>query len=220
MPVRSRVAVLIGGAVALVTIASPALARSPRLERVALAQADMRRASSALLRQGDLAHVPPGWRPLTTTPDDSAPVCPWQNYSSFTLTGRGQADFQATKLGGAGFVGSTIEILASEKDALGKFAVDTHPGTLSCESEALRKALGPGLTTVTARQTTPKVGEHAVGYEFVYSQAKSTSKTIYVNMLEFVRGRAVAVLDTTNFDTPGSEQTRLGLARDIDRRLQ
>jgi hypothetical protein len=221
MTMRSRIVVaLLGALFALAAIASSAFAQGPRLERVALSRADMHRASAALLRLVDLAGVPPGWRPLTTAPDNFGPICPWQDYSRFTLTGRGESDFQPTKVGGAGFVGSRIEILASESDALGKFAVDTHAGTLACESKALRNGLGTGLTTVSARQTAPAVGEHAVAYEFVYSLQHGTPKRIYVNVIEFVRGRGVAVLDTTNFDTPGSEQTRLALVRDLDGRLR
>jgi hypothetical protein len=217
MTKRSGIAGLLT-ALALGAIASPAFGRNPRLERLALAKADMHRASSALLRRSDLAHLPPGWRPLVTTPDGSGPICPWQDYSHFTLTGRAESDFQPTKVGDAGFIGSTIEIFSSPKDALGTFAVDIHPGTLACETKALRNALGAGLTTIMARESKPAVGKHAVAYAFGYSQTHDP-KRIYVNILEFVRDRAVAILETTNFNTPGSGQTRLALARKIDARL-
>jgi hypothetical protein len=96
--------------------------------------------------------VRPGWRPLATVPDSDQLVCPWQNYSRYTPTGHGEADFQPTKIGNAGFVGSRVDVLATTRDAVGKFEVDTHPGTVACEAEALRKALGAQLKTVSARQ--------------------------------------------------------------------
>src|ERR1019366_2510364 len=158
-----RAIVVIGAT--LVALASPAAAQDPRLEHLALNKADMRRASGALLRQSDLSGVPPGWRPLATVPDSDQLVCPWQNYSRYTLTGRGEADFQPTKIGNAGFFGSRVDVLATTRDAVGKFDVDTHPGTVACEAEALRKAFGAQLKTVSARQLpSPNVGEHAVVY--------------------------------------------------------
>jgi hypothetical protein len=165
--------------------------------------------------------VPPGWRPLATVPDSDQLVCPWQNYSRYTLTGRGEADFQPTKIGNAGFFGSRVDVLATTRDAVGKFDVDTHPGTAACEAEALRKAFGAQLKTVSARQLpSPNLGEHAVVYQFVYEQAKASPRTIYVTIIEFLRGRGVAVLNTTNFDAPGNETTRVALARLIDGRLK
>ena len=205
----------------LVALASPAAAQDPRLEHLALNKADMRRASGALLRQSDLSGVPPGWRPLVTVPDSDQLVCPWQNYSRYTLTGHGEADFQPTKIGNAGFFGSRVDVLATTRDAVGKFEVDTHPGTAACEAEALRKAFGGQLKTVSARQlASPNLGEHAVVYQFVYEQAKASPRTIYVTIIEFLRGRGVAVLNTTNFDAPGNETTRVALARLIDGRLK
>jgi hypothetical protein len=206
-------------AVAVVACASALAARSPRLERLALNAADTRLAAGAVLRRADLAGVPPGWRPLATTPDDSAPVCPWQDYSHFTVTGRAQAGFQAAVVGGSGYVGSTVEIYASAADAEGRFDVDVHPGTAGCESQALRQAFGASLKIVGARRIAmPGLGERATSFRFVYAQTKEP-KRIYVNVIELVRGRGVAVLDTTNFDTAGSSATRLALARVVDRRL-
>jgi hypothetical protein len=206
-------------AVAALSASGAAAARSPRLEHLALNASDTHMAAAALLRRSDLAGVPPGWRPLAATPDDSAPPCPWQEYSSLTLTGRAQNGFQATKLGGAGFVGSTVEIYSSAADAVGRFEVDTHAGTAGCEAEALRKALGTGLRTVAARRLTlPGLGSRATGFQFVYAQPNEP-KQIYVNVIEFVHGRGVAVIDTTNFDAPGRAATRLALARAVDRRL-
>jgi hypothetical protein len=205
----------------LVALASPAAAQGSRLLHLALNQADMRRASGALLRQSDLSGVRPGWRPLETEPDSDQLICPWQNYSRYTLTGHGEADFQPTKLGNAGFVGSRVDILATTRDAAGKFGVDTHPGTVACEAEAIRKALGAQLKTVLARQLpSPNVGEHAVVYRFVYEQAKRTPKRIYLTIIEFLRGRGVGVLSTTDFDAPGDETTRVILARLMDARLK
>jgi hypothetical protein len=209
--------------VGIVTLATSAAAtaRNPRLERIALSHADMQLASAGLLREADLAKVPPGWRPLSTTPDNSGPACPWQNYSKYTITGRAEADFQPVKVGHAGFIGSHVDVFATSTDALGRFTVDTHPGTASCEGEVLRKALGPGLTTSSARQLAdPDFGEHAAAFEFVYTQAKTSPKLIYIDVIEFVQGRNVAVLDTTNFNAPGNQETRRSLARLIDERLK
>jgi hypothetical protein len=215
------VVVFLVASVALVGFAISASAGTPKLERLALNRADMRLAAAALLRRADLAGVTPGWRPLSTVPDNSAPVCAWQNYSRYTLTGRGEADFQPAKLGHAGFVGSSVDIFATFRDALGKFTVDTHPGTATCEAEALRKAFGAGLTTISARELArPKLGDRAVAYEFVYEQASGTPKRIFIHIIEFVRGRGVGVLSTTDFDAPGDMATRLRLAGLIDTRLK
>src|ERR1017187_9162794 len=97
-------AIVVIGA-ALVAPASPAAAQGSRLEHLALNQADMRRASGALLRQSDLSGVPPGWRPLATVPDSDQLVCPWQNYSRYTPTGHGEADFQRQRSGMPGSSG-------------------------------------------------------------------------------------------------------------------
>ena len=107
------VIVVIGAA--LFALASPAAARDPRLEHLALNKADMRRASGALLRQSELSGVRSGWRPLATVPDSDQLVCPWQNYSRYTPTGHGEADFQPTKIGNAGFVGSRVDVLATTR---------------------------------------------------------------------------------------------------------
>ena len=211
---------LIAALLVVGVVTSPAGARSPKLERLALAPADMRAASDALLRNVDLVGVAPGWRPLQTTPDNAAPICPWQDYSGYTLTGRGEADFQPVKVGRAGFIGSSVDILATSADALGKFAVDTRAGTATCEAEALRRAFGATLKTVVARQlSSPSIGEHAAAYEFVFEQPAGTPKRIYIHIIEFVRARAVAVLSTTDFDGPGDTSTRTALARVIDKRL-
>jgi hypothetical protein len=218
--VRGLAVIAVIGVAFVTSLPSSAAVRDPRLEHLALSRADMQRASGALLRESDLVAVPPGWRPLTTVPDADQLVCAWQNYSQYTLTGRGEADFQPIKVGNAGFVGSSIDVLASPQDALGKFSVDTHPGTVTCEAEALRKALGAQLKTVLARQLPdPELGERAIAYEFVYEQPRGTPKSIYAYTIEFVRGRSVAVLSTTNFDAPGDGATRERLARLIDDRL-
>jgi hypothetical protein len=124
------------------------------------------------------------------------------------------------KVGRAGFIGSSVDILATSADALGKFTIDNHAGTAACEAEALRKAFGATLKTITARQLSrPSVGEHSAAYEFVYEQPAGTPRRIYVHIIEFVRARAVAVLSTTDFDGPGDMRTRTALARLIDKRL-
>ena len=204
---------------ALVICGVSAASRSPRLERLALNAADMQTARAALLRASDLAGVPPGWRPLETTPDDSAPPCPWQDYSRLTLSGRAQAGFQAAKVGASGYVGSTIDIYASRAQAQAKFEIDTHAGTVSCEAEALRKAFGSTLTTVAARQVAIRgVGERGTSFQFVYSQTKEPRR-IFVDVIELVRGRGVATVDMTNFDSSGSAATRLALVHAVDGRL-
>jgi hypothetical protein len=215
-----KLALLAVAGVALVAVGLAAAARSPRVEHLALVKGDVKLATAALLRESDLARVPPGWRPLSSSPDNSTPICPWQDYSALTLTGRGESGFEPKVVGGAGFVGSTVDIYSSVEGARGRFVIDTHPGTASCEAEALRKAFGAGLVTTEALQlTAPKAGERAVAYRFGFEQAGRAPKRIYVNLIEFVRGRAVAVIETTNFDTAGSGSTRLVLARLVDARL-
>jgi len=212
------------GCLLLLTVGATATsvaARSPRLEHLALTPADNRLAAGAQVRISDLAGIPPGWLPLSTIPDNTAPACPWQNYARYTLTGRAEADFQPTKVGHAGFVGSSVDILATPADAIGRFTVDTHPGTAACEAEALRKALGKSLKTISAQQLKlDNLGDHAVGYAFAYEQPKGTPKRIYITIIEFVEGRGIATLSTTDFDSDGSMTTRLTLAHLIDRRLR
>ncbi len=215
-----RAGILVCLLLALGSTATSAAERSPRLERLALTPADNRLAAGAQVRKSDLAGIPPGWLPLSTTPDNAAPVCSWQDYAAYTLTGRAEADFQPTKVGHAGFVGSSVDILATPADANGKFTVDTHPGTGACEAEALRKAFGSSLKTTSARQLKlDNLGDHAVGYAFAYEQPNGTPKRIYVTIIEFVEGRGIATLSTTDFDTNGSMATRLTLAHLIDKRL-
>ena len=137
MALARRAALL--GIVGLAMAASAA-ARNPRLEQITLNRADSQVASAALLRQVDLAGVSPGWRPLTTIPGGGGPICPWQNYSAYTVTGRAESDFQPVTVGDSGFIGATVEVFASTGEALGKFTMDTHPGTAQCEGEALRQA--------------------------------------------------------------------------------
>jgi hypothetical protein len=181
----------------------------------------MRLASGALIGKSDLAGIPPGWLHLSTTPDNAAPACPWQDYANYTVTGRGEADFQPTKVGHAAFVGSSVDILATPADAIGTFTIDTHPGTAACKAEALRKAFGTSLKTTSARRLAiAHLGDHAVRYAFTYEQPNGTPKRIYVTIIEFVRGRGVATLSTTDFDAPGDMATRLKLARLIDERLK
>jgi type II secretory pathway pseudopilin PulG len=218
-PVRG-IAVLVVVSVVLAG-ALPAAARSPRLERLALTQLDTSSARAAVLRLGDLTGIPPGWLPLTTTLAETAPVCPWQDYSQLTITGRAKADFQPLKVGRAGFIGSEVDVFASPGDATSKLAIDGHKGTAACEGEALRKALGPGLHTARAVElSAPSVGQRALAYEFVYMQSGVGPHTIYVDQIEFVRGAAIAVLSTTTFERAGDAATRLALAHVIDGRLQ
>ena len=110
-----RAGILVCLLLAVGSTAASAAARSPRLEHLALTPADNRIAAGAQVRKSDLTGIPPGWLPLSTTPDNSAPVCSWQNYAPYTLTGRAEADFQPTKVGHAGFVGSSIDILATRR---------------------------------------------------------------------------------------------------------
>ena len=206
---------------ALETTGTAVAARSPRLEHLALTPADNRLAAAAQVRKSDLAGIPPGWLPLSTSPDNAAPVCSWQNYARYTLTGRAEADFQPTRVGHAGFVGSSVDILATPADAIGKFTVDTHPGTAACEAEALRKAFGRSFKTTSARRLKlDNLGDHVVGYAFAYEQPNGTPKRIYVTIIEFVQGRGIATLSTTDFDSDGSMGTRLTLAHLIDNRLR
>ena len=84
-----------------------------------------------------------------------------------------------------------------------------------------RKALGVKLKTVSARQLpSPNVGKRAVAYEFAYKQTKRSPKRIYLTIIEFLRGRGVAVLNTVNVDAPVDEAARVALAQLIDGRLK
>jgi hypothetical protein len=190
------------------------------LPRLAPSAVDTRLARAAVLEPSDFAHVPPGWKRLPGTQDETAPDCPGQDYSTLRLTGRAEADFQPLRVSAAGFVGSTVEVFASESQADEAFAIDNRAGTAACEGEGLRKALGASVRLASVRRIVPPaVGHVAVAREYVFSYREgSTEKTLHFFTIEFVRGRAVAVLAATTFAATGG-RARAALARAIDRRL-
>ena len=80
-------------------------------------------------------------------------------------------------------------------------------------------SVGSQLKTASARRLPAQLGDHTAEYEYIYSQPKRTPARIYVDIVEFVRGRAIGLLETTNFNRPGSPAERLRLARLIEGRL-
>jgi hypothetical protein len=205
--------------VAALALTATASARNPRLEQLALEKADMQLAKNALLRAADLGS---GW---TTQPskaaDESPPDCPGQNYAKFTITGQAQTQF--TKLGAS--VLSRVEIYKSRADARGDFAVDTKPGTASCEGAAVRKqiakeATGVAVTLISAKQLPgPKVGQRAIAFEIVLNMRRAGKDLrVYVDLIGFLRDRAAASVVIV---APGAApKGNAVLAKAVDARLQ
>jgi hypothetical protein len=204
-------------ALALVAVA-PAAARNPRLEQLALKPADTAAAKDAVLRAGDLGT---GWTAkVESARDDSAPDCPFQDYSRFTITGEAQTRFSQQ---GASVV-SRVEIYASKADAAGDFAVDTKPRTARCEGEVIRASFakqspGTKVTLESAKVTgRPKVGQRSVSMRIVLGvKAGSRTLRLYIDLIGFVRDRAAASIVVV---TPGAPaQGAAQLARIMDARL-
>jgi hypothetical protein len=199
-------------------VASPASARSPRLEQLALRPLDMDLARTAVLRTGDLA----GWRRVRgTARDDGPPDCPGQDYSAFTITGQAESRFQRQ---GASVI-SRVEVYPSRRQARGDFAVDARPGTARCEGAAVRAGVAQqakGLTVrlASARQLKgPQVGQRSISFRIVLDlKAKSAVQKLYVDLIGFVRDRAAAsvVLVAPGRPLPDGD----ALARAIDARLR
>jgi hypothetical protein len=204
-------------ALALV-VAAPAAARSPRLEQLALKQADVAAAKSAVLRTADLGT---GWTARAESArDDSPPDCAFQDYSRFTITGEAQTRFSQQ----AASVVSRVEVYESKADAAGDFAVDTKPRTAQCEGRVIRASFAkqsPGTkVTLESAQVTgsPKVGERSVSMRIVLGvHAGSRTLRLYIDLIGFVRDRAAASIVVV---TPGAPaKGAVQLARIMDARL-
>lgn len=185
-------------------------ARSPRLERIALRTPDMKFAGEAMVKLSDLVA---GWKGGAVNPNNnSAPDCISQNFSPYTITGQAEADYHA----GATLLISIANMFPSAAQSMGDFHVGTQPGTALCEGEAFRKALGTTATLVSARQiTAPHVGQRAAAFRFVLEVGKMT---FYSDVIQFVRGRALAAVISINPGHPLVGPTTL--ARVMDERLQ
>jgi len=194
----------IGVALALTGSASGS---SPKLQKLALTPADTKIAKSATLRLSDLTH---GWKGGSAKPNNSAPDCK-KNFSAFTITGNAEADFTQ----GYAAITSTIQLFPNRQQALGDFRVDTPPGIAACVGASLRKGLGASAKLVFARQVTPpRVGTHAAAYDF---GVRVNGFTFFIDVINFVRGRAYGSLITLDPDAalPGSTL----LATFMDKRL-
>jgi hypothetical protein len=199
-------------------VASPAEARNPRLEQLALRPLDMELARSAVLHAGDLA----GWRPVPgLLQDDGPPDCPGRDFSAFTITGQAESHFQRQNAS----VLSRVEVYPSRKQVRGDFAVDARPGTARCEGAAVRaevakQAKGLTVRLASARQLKgPKVGQRSIAFRIVLElRAESAVQKLYVDLVAFVRDRAAAsvVLVAPGRPLPGGA----ALARAIDARLR
>jgi hypothetical protein len=185
-------------------------ARSPRLETIALRTPDMKYASGATVKLSDLVA---GWKGGTVNPhNDTVPDCSSQNFSPYTITGQAEADYHA----GPTLLISITNMFPSAAQSLGDFHVGTQAGTARCEGEAFRKALGATATLLSARQiTAPNVGQRAAAFRFVVKVGKLT---FYADVIQFVRGRALAAVISIN---PGHPlEGPMALARVMDERLQ
>jgi hypothetical protein len=199
-------------------VASPAAARNPRLEQLALRSVDMDLARSAVLRPGDLD----GWSRLPSkAQDDAPPDCRGQDYSAFTITGQAESHFQ--KAGAS--VLSRVEVYPSRRQVRGDFGVDARPGTAACEGAAIRAEVARQSKGVTVRLTSarqlkgPKVGQRSLSIRIVLELQKGSQKlNLYVDLIGFVRDRSAASVLVVSPGRPLAGQ--LALAKTIDARLQ
>jgi hypothetical protein len=195
---------------AAVMAVSATAARSPRLEKLAPNAADTATAKQADVKLSDLVS---GWTGGTAKPNtSSAPDCPGQDYSPFTLTGAGETSFTHS----VARIVSLVEVFPSHAQAIGDFHVDGLTGTAECEGAVFRKAFGAKAKLVSAKEVTaPSVGDTAIAFQIA---VKVGANTFYVNVIEFVRGRTIGALITLNPTSPlvGRET----LVRLMDARLQ
>jgi hypothetical protein len=193
--------------VAFVLTGSASGNSSPKVQKLALTPADTKVAKSATLRLSDLTR---GWKGGSAKPNNSPPDCK-KDFSAYTITGNAEADFTQ----GYAAITSTIQLFPNQRQALGDFHVDTPPGITICEGAALRSGLGASAKLVFARQVAPpKVGSYAAGYDFA---VRVNGFTFYIDVINFVRGRAYGSLITLDPDAalPGSTL----LAKLMDKRL-
>jgi hypothetical protein len=191
----------------LVLTGSANASSSPRVQKLAPTPADTRAAKAATLRLSDLTS---GWKGGSAKPDNSAPDCK-KNFSAYTITGDAEADFTQ----GAAAITSTVQFFPNRQQALGDFGVDTPPGIAACEGAALRSGIGSSAKLVFARQVAPpKVGDHAAAYAFA---VRVHGTEFFIDVINFVRGRAYGSLITLDPDAPLPGSTLLATL--MDRRL-
>jgi hypothetical protein len=200
-----KLALLVPAICAAAVLTGSASARSsPRIQKLAPVPADTKAAKAATIRLSDLT---PGWKGGTARPDNSAPDCK-KNFSAYTITGDAEADFTQ----GAAAITSTVQFFPSRRQALGDFGVDTPPGIAACEGAALRSGIGPSAKLVFARQVVPpKVGDHAAAYDFA---VRVNGIEYFIDVVNFVRGRAYGSLITLDPDAPLPGSTLLATLMD------
>ncbi len=141
-----------------------------------------------------------------------APDCPWQNNSSYTITGQSEADFTEPDAK----IISAVQVFQSSKQALGDLTVGSRPGTAACEGSVITQSFGKSAKLLSARSVAaPKIGDRALEFEFAI---KFGAGTYYVNVIEFVRDRSLGGLITLNAATPLAG--REALAALMDERLR
>ncbi len=160
-----------------------------------------------------LSDLVPGWKGGAVNANSNAtPDCASQNFSPYTITGQAESEYHH----GITLLISVANVFPSDAQSVGDFEVGTRTGTAECEGEAFRKTLGVSATLVSARQTVaPKVGRRAAAYEFVVKHGKTT---YYADVIQFVRGRALAAVISVNPGHPLAGASTL--ARIMDGRLQ
>ena len=213
-------AVLVAAAgLASAAVALPA--RNPRLEKLAIRSADQALAKRAVLRRSDLAA---GWSRLpTNTGEGSPPNCPGYrpDFSAYTITGRAESAFQRR---GRSIL-SEVEVYESRADARGDYALSTAPPAARCLGLTLRRQLAAASVGFTAevasalRVPAPAVGERRAAYRIVVTLAAGgTRVSVYVDVLVFLRGRAIGALFFTSSPQPLGGRT--SLAGRVDGRLR
>jgi hypothetical protein len=210
---------VVAAALASAAVARPD--RNPRLEKLAIRAADQARARRAVLRRSD---VGASWAPLpTNTGEGAPPTCPGYrpDFSAFTITGRRESAFQQR---GRSIL-SEVEVYVSRADARGDYALSTAPPAARCLGLTLRRELATasvGFTATVAsarRVPAPSVGERRAAYRIVVTlEAGGTHVNVYVDVLVFLRGRAIGALFFTSSPQPLGGQT--ALARRMDGRLR
>jgi hypothetical protein len=214
-------AVVLVAAADLVTAASALPGRDPRLEKLAIRAADQARAKRAVLRPSE---VPAGWTRLPTNArDDAPPTCPGYrpDFSRFTITGQAESAFQQR---GRSIL-SRVEVYESRADARGDYALGTAPPTARCLGLTLRRQLGAaslGFTAevASARQVAaPRLGERSAAYRIVVTLSSGSARaTVYIDVVVFLQGRAIAGLFFTS--APKPLEGRTALARLVAARLR
>jgi hypothetical protein len=194
---------------ALVLTGSASASSSPKVQKLAPISSDTKLAKSATLQLSDLTS---GWKGGSTKPNNSPPDCN-KNFAAYTITGDAEADF--TQAQGAAALTSTIQLFPNQQQALGDFHVDTPSGSATCEGAALRTAIGESAKLVFARQVAPpKVGTRAAAYDFA---VQVNGVTFYIDVINFVRGRAYGSLITLDPDAGLPDSTLLATL--MDKRL-